>query len=376
MTSSTMASVYTAFLQSPSTAALASDASINYINTTTTINEPTGILKHLAAQQKQVEKKQEKVISTVEGPNSLCLETQTTLKFNTGGGAYLPGIDENLLDEKEVTIPLIHIVQFDGEQKIKQIRIYWDQGTLLKEVEAIGRTGRNWPIREGKQQLEAINKSINASGQATSARNGSAPLANRHPNEVVISQHKKTVSATRDPHASLNLFAPRDPNEEEASRTYNGPKHATRLSAKPTPRDYGDLFAGEETKPAPRSASPSKADGIILKAGAGKNFSGNRLFDENTEPRQASPERKKVYDQKYDHFAFGDGEDAPVQKERPNTSRSNNDSHFEFGDFATPQAHKEVHRPSDERHWGTGITEVRSLRHVGSVDKRKMLINR
>ena len=221
-----MASTYSSFLQSPNASHLASDASINYITTTTVINEPAAILKHLQAQLKQVAKKEERVLNAIEGPDSLFLETETTLQFNNGGGAYLPSMDENLLDEKLVTFPLLHVVNFDADQKIKQIRLHWDQGTLLKQVEAIGRTGRNWPIRDGKAQVDAITKSLKSSGIDSSAKQ---PLGSRHPNEVVITQHNKkdSVSATRDPHASLSLFAARDPNEH-APGNYQDSKVAPR----------------------------------------------------------------------------------------------------------------------------------------------------
>lgn len=346
-----MASTYAAFLQAPSPSMLAANASITYITTTTTVSEPAAIIKHLTAQAKQVTKKNEKVLNMVEGPGALCLETDTTLHFKSGGGAYLPGVDENLLDERTVTFPVMHVVGFDGDGKIQQVRLYWDQGTLLRQVEAIGRTGRNWPIREGQAQIDAITKSVKLTASTT----------------VVANQHKKreSESVTRDPHASLALFERRDPNENTRS-TYDGPKTAPRSSAKPAPREYGDLFAAEESSAVSgaRSTSPTKADGFVLKHGAGKNFSKNRLFDENTpadDPK--SPERKKTYGQKYEHFTFGDGEDAPSS--RPATSRSGMSANaskaqpnFSFEDFNTPPKHTQKDRPSDERHWGPGAEEV------------------
>ena len=353
-----MASTYSSFLTSPSTSHLAKDASLNYITTTTTINEPTAILKHLQAQLKQVAKKEETVLNAIEGPDSLFLETETTLQFNNGGGAYLPSMDENLLDEKLVTFPVLHVVNFDADQKIKQIRLHWDQGTLLKQVEAIGRTGRNWPIRDGKAQIDAITKSLKSSGVEP---NPKQPLGSRNPNEVVINQHKQrdSVSATRDPHASLALFAPRDPNEH-APADYQGPKTAPRASAKPAPRDYNELFAGGDSPAATaapgsmiRSPSPIKADGVMFKSGAGKHYTGNRLFDDSEATGVArSPERKKTYNQKYQHFTFGDGEDVP-QNSRPTSGKSGKgQATFSFEDFATPPKYQSKPRPDDAVHWG------------------------
>lgn len=357
---SAMASVYTSFLQSPSASVLAANASLNYISTTTTIHEPAAILKHLQAQAKQLQKKDEKVLSTIEGDHGVCVETETTLQFTSGGGAFLPGIDENLLDEKTVVFPMVHVVTLDADKKITQIRLYWEQGTLLRQIEAIGRTGRNWPIRDGKALVDTVKNSLKAAGHDTSA-NGSLALSD--PSQIVISEREKSgsISATRDPHASLSLFSPRDPNKE-SERSYDGPATAPRASAKPAPRDYSELFAGEEeeapTGSAQRSLSPSKMDGRDMKANSGKHFTANRIFDESSplDPPK-SPERKKTYGQKYEHFAFGDGEDEPHDT-RPRSKGSKGMSHFSFEDFSTPPSVKEKPRPDYERHWGAGVDEV------------------
>lgn len=352
-----MTSIYTQFLQSPSASLLAADASLVYITTTTEIKEPAAIVKHIQAQAKQVEKKEEKILNSIEGQDGLALETETSLQFATGGGAYLPGIDENLLDEKVVTFPMTHIVRFDDQQKIRSIRLYWDQGTMLKQVEAIGKTGRNWPIRDGKAQLDAVNKSIKAAGQTPGAQPNGKPHGQA---DVVINQHKKreSVSATRDPHASLSLFAPRDPNENASA--YSGPTLAPRQSAKPMPRDFVDI-AGDEPEPVAGSnvRSPSPTKDTRHKSGAGKNYQANRLFgdtDGNDESR--SPERKKTYGQKYEHFDFGDGEDAPAVP-RPASNRGNhNQASFSFEDFHTPPKVSDKTRKDYDRHWGPGLGEV------------------
>ncbi len=357
-----MASVYSAFLQAPNPSHLASDATINYITTTTSITEPNAIIKHLAAQQKLCTKKEERILNAVEGAGSLFLETETTIQFNNGGGAYLPSMDENLLDEKLVTFPLLHVVQFDADQKIKQIRLYWDQGTLLKQVEAIGKTGRNWPIRDGGAQIEAITKSVNATGGDSHGTLKSLGSRGPGPNDVVIRQHKKqdSISATRDPHASLNLFAARDPNAD-AQPNYDGPAHAPRASAKPAPRNYNELFAnGESPAAAPgskvRDPSPSKVEGHVLKAGAGKHNISNRIFDDNEPSGMGrSPERKKVFNQKYDHFAFGDGEDAPQGRASSPGKGKGGASTFSYQDFNTPPKHQGKARRDDQVHWGGAV---------------------
>ncbi|KAJ8612421.1 hypothetical protein MRB53_037462 [Persea americana] len=338
-----MATAYLQFLKSPSAAALSDKASLSYITTTTVISEPEAIVKHFTAQSRQLSK-DDKVLHIIESSNGASIETETTLKFKTGGGAYLPGIDDNLLDERTVTFPVVHIVAFDAQQKISQIRLYWEQGTLLKQIEAIGRNGKNWPIRTGDRLIEAVKTSIKSS------------VENGTKGQDLPIREQSNISATRDPHASLQLFSPQDPNQD-SRKAYDGPAVAPRASARPAPRDYGDLFVGEATADSPsqkRSSSPSKIDGRSVKAGASSKFQPNRLFDENI-PMDApqSPEKKKTYGQKYDHFAFGDGEDATHARHASKSGSSNKSvSHFQFEDFSTPLKIKEKSRPDQERHWG------------------------
>jgi len=98
---------YQQFRSSPDASALADKSSINYITTLVTINEPQAILKHLSAQAKQLNTKQEKLLSAIESDNAVCLETETTLEFVSGGGAYLPGLDDNFLADRTVIFPVV-----------------------------------------------------------------------------------------------------------------------------------------------------------------------------------------------------------------------------------------------------------------------------
>lgn len=99
--------VFEAFLRDPNASALADGASISYIPTLTTINEPTAIVRHLQAQSRQLKKNVEKTIDSIEGSNGLYADVETVIEFLTSGGAYLPGLDDNFLADKIVTIPLV-----------------------------------------------------------------------------------------------------------------------------------------------------------------------------------------------------------------------------------------------------------------------------
>lgn len=342
---------YVEFLTNLSTSYLAPDASLVYVTTATEIRDATAIIKHIQSQQKQIEVKDWKVLDSIRGQDGLCLETEQTMQFTRGGGAYLPGMDENLLDEKRVTFALTHVVRFDAAGKITQIRMYWDQGTLLKQVEAIGKTGRNWPIKDGPAQIEAVRASIKAGGSSADVDGARPARAPTGPHEVVVGQHKKrdSVSATRDPHASLQLFRPRDPNE--GTSTYDGPTTSPREAYKGPARGLDEILAGDERT---RSPSPSKLDGFKPKAGAGKHHVSNRLFDEN-DPTGAppSPERKKVFSEKNEHFEFGDGEDAPEPRQPAGKAgKKGHQSQIDFAAFSISPPVKGNTRPDYERNWG------------------------
>lgn len=98
---------YQAFLASPSSGALADDASLHYITTLTSLNTAPAIIKHLSVQEKILKKKGDKVLSAIEGADGVSLDVETTLEFVSGGGAYLPGLDDNFVADRIVTFPMV-----------------------------------------------------------------------------------------------------------------------------------------------------------------------------------------------------------------------------------------------------------------------------
>ena len=98
---------YQQYLATPNSSFLAENASLHYITTLTTFHGPAEIIKHLNTQTKKIKKKSEKIIDVVDGSSSLALETELTVEFLTGGGAYLPGIDDNFLADREVTFLVV-----------------------------------------------------------------------------------------------------------------------------------------------------------------------------------------------------------------------------------------------------------------------------
>lgn len=99
--------VYQRFLVNPKSASLASDVSLIYITTTTRFDGPEAIVNHLSRQQKIVKTKSQEIISAIGGSDSLCVDVETTLEFVSGGGAYLPSLDDNFLADRVATFPMV-----------------------------------------------------------------------------------------------------------------------------------------------------------------------------------------------------------------------------------------------------------------------------
>lgn len=98
---------YQQYLATPNSSFLAENASLHYITTLTTFHGAAEIIKHLNNQTKKIKKKSEKIIDVVDGTSSLAVETELTVEFLNGGGAYLPGIDDNFLADREVTFLVV-----------------------------------------------------------------------------------------------------------------------------------------------------------------------------------------------------------------------------------------------------------------------------
>ncbi|KAF1992087.1 hypothetical protein K402DRAFT_459275 [Aulographum hederae CBS 113979] len=342
---------YEQFLASPTTAALAEGSSIIYVPTLTTINEPTAILKHLAVQAKFLTKKSDKLLNAIESAAGLCLEVETTLEFVNGGGAYLPGLDDNFLADRIVTFPVVHIVSFDNQQKITSARLHWDQGALLKQVEVIGARGKNWPIRDGREQAKLIASSVAKQPTSDASRPSTAQESVSGSSRGRGRSHaSSTTSATGDPHATLNLFQPREVDTDVP--VHYGTSVPTRASARPASRDLGDILAGQNNQAVPRSPSPTKG-------GAGKHFRSNRLFEEGEDPEAESSPLKEVgvktNANKYNHFEFGDGQDGPNHEEQVAADKKKSKKHlsqWDFADFTTPEKLPMKVRSQDVRHFG------------------------
>jgi hypothetical protein len=128
-------------------------------------------------------------------------------------------------------------------------------------------------------------------------------------------------------------------------------------SSKPPPRDPAEIFAGQSPPsptPADTPASPTKR-GIPVKAGGGKNYKANRIFEED-EPA-ATPMSVKTNAKKYNHFEFGDGEDSTPKAQELNR-KTKHSSTWDFEDFVTPEKNAPKVLGQAVRHFGWSDDEV------------------
>lgn len=98
---------YRRFLADPKSASLAPDIALIYITTTTRFDTADAVISHVTQQQRIVKKKSEEILTAIEGPDSLVLDVETTLEFVSGGGAYLPSLDDNFLADRVATFPTV-----------------------------------------------------------------------------------------------------------------------------------------------------------------------------------------------------------------------------------------------------------------------------
>ncbi|KAH0832453.1 hypothetical protein AYO21_05138 [Fonsecaea monophora] len=362
----TLKDIYQRFLELPNPISLSENASLHYITTLTTLTQPVNIVRHLETQNKKLVKtKSARIISAVEGPNAVALEVETVLEFISGGGSYLPGL-ENFVVDKIATIPVTHIVHFDAQQKISVIRISWDQASLLKQTEVIGSRGKNWPVVDGKDQVRLINSSLTA---ALSASELPTTPRGRSENQSLASSRNVSPSKRhiKDPHASLDLFSPKPVDENEPTLGPNAV--APRASARPPPREMSELFAAGHEDHEPGSPKKVPIEPVVApKKGSNQKFGPPRLFADD--PNEPAPVGYKSNPAKYNHFNLGEElEDDPLQYRdatpKPKTTmqavpvrgKSNRQqSQWDFADFFTPEKVTQKVRDQDIVHFSLDST--------------------
>ena len=226
------------------------------------------------------------------------------------------------------------------------MRLYWDQASVLKQLNVIGRSGRNWPIKDGADQIKMMVESISRHSVAVpAAQNGGSGTV-----RASRSQSQGRENAMRDPHASLHLFQAADDGAP-----VDKPRPPRSSSAfRPPSRDLESII-GESDEP-PQQVKPPKSRG---------SFSQNKTFDlgeqhqDGAKTPPAVLRTPNVNPKKYEHFEFGDDDDDDDKLAKPSVfntrplpgARAKNAASWDFEDFVTPEKHTMRQRPDDKRHF-------------------------
>jgi hypothetical protein len=276
---------------------------------------------------------------------------------------------------------------------------------LLKQVDVVGSRGRNWPIRDAKDQAKLITDSIAAHGVITPP---SQTIALVKAEEVARSSspNKRHI---QDPHASLSLFA--NAADQERAPPVIAPRAA--VSSKPAARGYNELFVRDDED----EATPTKNRGSVIapkvgagksygpirvfdvgdesealqspvqpKIGSSKNFQAIRLFDDDEAEALQSPVQPKIgssknfqairlfgddeavaaeqpdrlyksHPNKYSHFSLGDENDGSGELKDVPTRPTRPMSQWDFADFDTLEKPRNKIRGQDVRHFGWSDNE-------------------
>ncbi|KAF8453044.1 hypothetical protein BGX38DRAFT_449021 [Terfezia claveryi] len=347
---------YIRFLSTPKASTLSKDTvALHYITSGISVSGEA-IISHLSNQHHVLEKKTEKVLSGFETMDSLVLEIETVVEFKSGGGAYLPGLDDNFLADQTATFLLIHVVNFQNGL-INQIRQYWDQGTLLKQMGVIGKSGRNWPIKDGKDQCKLVHSSV----ANVPLSSGVSQTRDRGISNASNGSTTSSIRPTPDPHSTLSLFAPR---EQEQVAEIKPAVIPPRNSAKPPPRDLGDLFIssdGESIGNTTEEIIPPKAP---AKFSRGQNY--DFLDDDSHEnPPDISGRGVKPDPKKYNHFEMSDEypDSRPAARARDD---SRNKASWDFESFSTPEKTNMRSRPDGARNFSLGDDNTKNKPLTGA----------
>ncbi|KAJ3104126.1 hypothetical protein HDU96_009022 [Phlyctochytrium bullatum] len=90
-------------------------------------------LKTMASQQENVAVERE-ILSTVRTPATLVEEAILTIVHEGNLSWLLPDVKPT---RKRIVFPLISIVDFDADGKIRSLRMHWDQATVLRQISVL-----------------------------------------------------------------------------------------------------------------------------------------------------------------------------------------------------------------------------------------------
>ncbi|KAG5437888.1 hypothetical protein PCANB_000603 [Pneumocystis canis] len=275
----TILKLYEAFFQRPTKEIFSDECILTYVTTCISFYGSKNVLLQLAEYCDQIRSRNE-TINLHMTENGVISEVFSEIEFINGPAWFVPGLDNNFYVDRKIHLPLIYIIEVNDDEKITFIRVFWDQATVLKQLEIIGSNRQAWPIKLGKEQYYFIK--------------------NRENNSSTLSCPKEKQQKLSE---KISIFEP----YEELSREFYPIPVQPRSSAKPALRPYEDLFITKGTpisvkpsKAGQRSHTMSKVDAIICNE-----------FDSQQE--NEIPIKKSS---KYTHFEFSTPTEKELEEER------------------------------------------------------------
>ncbi|KAK9353200.1 hypothetical protein V1523DRAFT_411781 [Lipomyces doorenjongii] len=332
---------YVTFLNSPQATHLLPNARVTYVTSSQVFDGPEDILSNAILNARHV-KKSEKIISTHIASNSIVLETVTTIEFVNGTGSYVTGLDKNFVVDNTVILPVIHSVIFEVD-KIKSIRLFWDQGTMLKQLNIIGSRGNFWPIVSGSDQEKLmISDVVPSSKPHVPVGDKTEPFSPRKRFDISQLEPEIEVVLPRPaviPTAASSKPQPRSFQDMIDSQAGPPPLSPRRQGKAPEAYDIFDeknqqpLPARHMKGPAPTSENLSTPSHIRAKRFTAKNFEAHFKFGTpDQKPSPYSKTRANMHPQP-DELQWDYNAEKGIDETRvPGNGRRDMVSNFEFKD--------------------------------------------
>lgn len=206
----TLAQTWSRFIAGPKIDALSDDATLTYVTSCKQFKGAKAIIGQLNINAEGLKSVKDEVIASHESQGSLINEVAASfvLEFDGKSNPFLPGIDDNMYSGRKVEVPMIWIVNFAGE-KIHDVRVFWDQATVLKQIDVIGARGRGWPVFDGAEQNRFL-------------RQATKPVDAFVSNPTMV--RERLGNATCDPHATLaTQEVPVEERGEYGAQSYDAP---------------------------------------------------------------------------------------------------------------------------------------------------------
>lgn len=242
----------------------------------------------------------------------------------------------------------------------------------MKQVEVIGSRGKNWPIRDAKDQSKLIVNVATAQGITTPPSQEQVPVAigkapgssrppSRSPSEIFGGGDDVENEPT--PRARDSIISPRAGSTKHFRpvRVFGGEDDAEDATSSPIKPKIGSNKGFQPVRVFDVEQHEAEAT-QQPRAGSTKNFQPIRVFDLGEDGAEPEKERQyKTHPNKFNHFEIGAEANAAREIKDTPAVRSGHMSQWDFADFYTPEKPRQKLRAQDVRHFGWSDNEEENI---------------